>query len=159
MKRVWWIYARFVIAAGIACALGCSSFASAGPPDSAAIDADTCGFSCNGPTTPETLDASIARRVQLRLGLCNGQEGCHVSGAGGLTFTAGKELADVIDVRASERPELYRVLPGDPSASYLYLKVLGDGGIEGGRMPLGATYDPRISATIFTWIEAGAPAP
>jgi hypothetical protein len=53
---------------------------------------------------------------------------------------------------------MVRVKPGDPSASYLYLKVLGDGGIDGGRMPYGATtYDPRLPELFFAWIEAGAP--
>jgi hypothetical protein len=67
------------------------------------------------------------------------------------------ETAQLIDVPSIERPDLFRVKPGDPMQSYLYLKVLGDGGIEGGRMPLGFAYNPRIPAMFFDWIEAGAP--
>ena len=52
-----------------------------------------------------------------------------------------------------------RVAPGDPRSSYLYLKVLGEGGIDGGRMPLGGPFDPRMAPFIASWIEAGAPAP
>jgi hypothetical protein len=37
------------------------------------------------------------------------------------------------------------------------LKVRGDGGIEGGRMPLNFPYNPRIPEMFFAWIEAGAP--
>jgi hypothetical protein len=117
-----------------------------------------CGFSCGNTPTPEELDASLAVRVRARLSLCNGVDGCHVSGAANLTYPAGNELVHLIDVPSQERPDLLRVKPGDPSTSYLYLKVLGDGGIDGGRMPLNVDiYDARIPATIFAWIEAGAP--
>jgi hypothetical protein len=141
--------------------VGCSGAPSGAAPDSGAnssVDAAACGFGCGPDVTPEMLDASLVRKVEARLALCNGQEGCHVSGAGGgLFYPPGNELVDLIDVRASERPDLVRVKPGDPLASYLYLKVRGDGGIEGGAMPLGVTpRDPRIAETIFAWIEAGA---
>ena len=145
--------------------VGCSGASSgaasgSGDADSNVDAADTsCGFGCGPDVTPEMLDASLVQKVEARLALCNGQEGCHVSGAGGgLFYPPGNELIDLVDVRASERPDLYRVKPGDPLASYLYLKVRGDGGIEGGAMPLGVTpRDPRIAETIFAWIEAGAP--
>lgn len=124
------------------------------------VAADTtvgCTFSCGPSMTPEELDASLEVRVRTRLGGCNGIEGCHVDSVEGLTFPIDDVFADLIGVPSRERPELLRVKPGDPSASYLYLKTLGDGGIEGGVMPLNATsYDPRIAATIFAWIEAGA---
>jgi hypothetical protein len=64
-----------------------------------------------------------------------------------------------VNVRSSERPDMFRVHPYDPLGSYLYLKVLGDGGIDGGRMPLGESADPRTPPLIESWIEAGAPAP
>ena len=63
-----------------------------------------------------------------------------------------------LEGRVIERPDLFRVKPGSPGESYLYLKVLGDGGIDGGRMPLNqVTFDPRLPALIATWIDAGAP--
>jgi hypothetical protein len=127
-------------------------------PDDGGGDAPVACFACGGGTAPEDLDASLAVRVRTRLDLCSGQEGCHVSGAGGLSYPAGNEFVEVIGVPSTERPDLDRVRPGDPRNSYLYLKVLGDGGIEGGRMPLNATtFDPKIPATILSWIEAGAP--
>jgi hypothetical protein len=132
----------------------------AGVPEDAGgpgADAGVICFACGG-TTPEELDASLAFRVRARFAACDGQEGCHVSGAGGLTFPPGNELAFVVGVPSTERPDLARVKPGDPSASYVYLKVSSDAAVEGGRMPLGAeTFDPRIPETIFAWIEAGAP--
>jgi hypothetical protein len=63
----------------------------------------------------------------------------------------------VVGVPSTERPELERVRPFDSAASYLYLKVVGDGGIEGGRMPLDGVADPRTPALVGAWIEAGAP--
>jgi hypothetical protein len=66
---------------------------------------------------------------------------------------------DVIGIPSYERPDLLRVKPFDPESSYLYLKVLGDGGIEGGRMPLGGTFDERGVELVRGWIEAGAPTP
>ncbi len=62
-----------------------------------------------------------------------------------------------MNVASSERPSLARVAPGDVASSYLYLKVVGDGGIDGGRMPLGGPFDPRLAPFLASWIEAGAP--
>ena len=87
-----------------------------------------------------------------------GIEGCHgVTAPSGLVFRPGTEFAAIINVRSTERPELFRVKPGDPAQSYLYLKVLGDGGIDGGQMPLNGPFDPGVPEMFFAWIEAGAP--
>ena len=108
---------------------------------------------------PYAIDASLGRRAQIFLSGCNGIDGCHQSNAGRLTFPAGDESRLLIDVPSFERPELVRVKRGDPRASYLYAKVLGDGGIDGSRMPPGPKFDPRLPALFFDWIEAGAPPP
>ncbi len=79
-----------------------------------------------------------------------------MGGAAGLTFPAGNELANVVGVASTERPDLLRVKPGSPFESYLYLKVVGDGGIDGGSMPPGGA-DPRLAVLLGAWIEAGAP--
>ncbi len=139
-------------------AIGCSTSPQAEGGLDAGDDASGPCLLCGSSGAPEDLDASLAFKVRARFRLCDGVEGCHVSGAATLTYPVGNEFANVIDVPSFERPELLRVKPGDPSNSYLYLKVHGDGGIEGGRMPLNApTYDPKIPDTIFAWIEAGAP--
>ncbi len=92
---------------------------------------------------------------------CNSVDGCHISGAPPtqLYFVPTEEALEVVNVPSEERPGLFRVHPGDPAGSYLYLKVVGDGGIEGGRMPLNAAFDPTIPVLFLEWIEAGAPAP
>jgi hypothetical protein len=150
--------------------LGCSTNAS--PPGAAASDASDTGAhtdasddapSCVfcGTTDADTddPDASLGRRMQLRLPGCNQTEDCHAGSNGGLFFVPGNETKFLIDVASTERPELLRVRRGDPMNSYLYLKVRGDGGIEGGRMPLGMAIDPRLAPLVFSWIEAGAPYP
>jgi hypothetical protein len=104
-------------------------------------------------------DASLGERVREHLVGCNGTEDCHAGNAAGLYFPAGRETDALVNVRSTERPELFRVKPYDPINSYAYLKVLGDGGIEGGRMPLNGPYDERLPPLMLAWIEAGAPPP
>jgi len=104
-------------------------------------------------------EASLAAtiKVTLRSSCATGVEvSCHGASAGGLTLGTPDDFAQLIDVPSSERPQLLRVAPGDPPASYLFLKLVGDGGIEGGPMP-GGSYDPRLVALFGGWIEAGAP--
>jgi hypothetical protein len=123
-------------------------------------DAEPCLACGDAGDAWDDVDGSLGLRAQRRLAACRGIEGCHVSNAGGLSFPPGAEAAELVGVPSTERPDMLRVKPGDPRASYLYLKVLGDGGIEGGTMPLGSTaVDPRVPALFFAWIEAGAPAP
>lgn len=108
-------------------------------------------------------DASLAARVSLVFGgTCagiSGEQSCHAQGAANLHLVLG-DGGDLVDIPSSERPALFRVKPFDSEASYLFLKLVGDGGIEGGRMPLDeSTFDPRYPALIGAWIEAGAPSP
>jgi hypothetical protein len=125
----------------------------AAPP----VDANLPCFGCTDAGYPD-IDASLGRKAQLQLDSCASNEGCHGAQPGiNLTYIAPNEFDQLRNVPSIERPSLMRVLPGDPAQSYLYLKVVGDGGIDGGRMPLGAAFDPRIPALFFEWIEAGAP--
>jgi hypothetical protein len=127
------------------------------PAPDAGLDSTLPCFSCTDAPYVD-IDAPIGTKAALQLDTCASNEGCHGAQPGiNLTYIAGHEFDDLRNVRAIERIDLFRVAPGDPAQSYLYLKVLGDGGIDGGRMPLGAHYDPRIPALFFDWIEAGAP--
>ena len=109
---------------------------------------------------------------------CSGNM-CHGSGArGGLKLTdKATSCANLVDVAAEDSMQnaecptggastagMKRVVPGDPAASFLYLKLLGssecisvEGKSAGERMPKGA---PALSAakiaTIEQWIKAGA---
>jgi hypothetical protein len=86
--------------------------------------------------------------------------GCHnsTSQASGLDLTAGSAYGNIVNVASSEQPGVDRIEPGEPSESYLYLKVTGDSSISGSRMPLGR---PALSGDLIDllrdWIEDGAP--
>lgn len=59
---------------------------------------------------------------------------------------------------ADEVPELMRVNPGNPDASYLIRKLEGTSGIVGGRMPLGGPYLSQAQINnVRDWIANGAP--
>ncbi len=158
-------WARVAFATALLAAAGCASsppaLTSDGADSGGLVDASPASpgpcFLCVDAGDPYEVDASLAVRVRRRLEGCNGMEGCHVSAAANLTFPIGDETRALIGVRSTERPDLLRVAPDDPEASYLYLKVRGDGGIEGSTMPLGATFDPRLPSLVLAWIEAGAP--
>lgn len=105
-------------------------------------------------------DASLALRTRaLFAQTCNGgpESGCHADHAANFTATLDPDGGDVVGVAATEMPALLRVEPYHAERSYLFWKVTGDPRIDGGTMPLGAGFDPRIGALIGPWIEAGAP--
>lgn len=125
------------------------------------------GFDGSGPTLGgpgvDPLapgDASTAHRVTLLFATtCAGgpELDCHGNHAGNLSLRLAPDGGDVIGVPSSEDPSELRVKPGDPPRSYLYRKVLEDGGVTGVRMPPGAPYDPRLEALVRAWIGEGAP--
>ncbi|MGZ3417683.1 MAG: hypothetical protein ACXWUG_01550 [Polyangiales bacterium] len=133
-----------------------------------------CAVGCGGSTAPQTDDdagfslppddASLpdtpAGQVAARLLRCAGQEsGCHAGGAGGMTLGDGPvhDFAQIVNVRSTERPDLFRVEPGAPDRSWLYLKVSNatDAGVETA-MPFGTNGDPAFAAQVRAWILAGA---
>lgn len=118
------------------------------------------GSDASAAVDPLASDASLGVRARQVFGGCQGgpESACHGSGAAGTHLRIGAG-GDVVNVPSTERPALDRVTPGEAVNSYLYLKVVGDGGIDGGRMPLGGPFDPRLAPFIASWIEAGAPAP
>ena len=82
--------------------------------------------------------------------------GCH-GGSAWPDLSAGKAYGNIVNVESSRGLPL--VYPGLPDSSYLYLKLLPDAPISGGRMPLGGPYLDAASLEIVrAWIERGAPA-
>ncbi len=85
--------------------------------------------------------------------------GCHdtLGQQQGQVLAAGRAYASIVNQASTEMPSLMRVLPGDPSNSYLYRKITG-AGITGDRMPQGGPYlnDAQIKL-IRDWIRRGAP--
>ncbi len=148
-KRQRWILASMALT------ISCSKEESSLAPD----DGGACLLcSTDASTAPAWTNTSspLGKRMANMLHDCRGAEPCHAQGSGGLTIIFGNEFADLIKVPSTERPDLDRVLPGDPAQSYLYLKLAGDGGIDGAQMPGGAV-DSRRPALAWAWIEAGAP--
>lgn len=136
---------------------GCAPTSAAHDGDGAA-PVDAGGFA----SAPDPLasDASLGVRASEVFAGCGGgaETSCHSTGAGGTYLKLGPS-GDVVDVPSSEDPTALRVKRGDPSQSYLYVKLLDAGDYDGGRMPLGGPYDPRLAPFIACWIDAGAPSP
>jgi hypothetical protein len=154
------MYTTDVREAALGLAFGLVACSSTSGGGGAGDDAEGgCGFGC----ADAMADVSLAMRAQVSLQrTCTGQVGeqfCHQLDAGGMTLrTSGDNFPQIIDVPSSEVPSMVRVRPGRPPDSYLYLKLVGDGGIEGGRMPFGGPYDAGVAELFQAWIEAGAPA-
>lgn len=80
---------------------------------------------------------------------------CHGAVANaGLDLRQAQSHANLVDV-ASTQSSLSRVAPGEPQASWLYLKVTGQQDI-GDAMPPGAPLDAADIGLIGRWIEQGA---
>lgn len=124
----------------------------------AGSDATPSGFTA--PDDPLASDAGLGPRAAAVLHGCAGgaETYCHSLGAGGTYLRLGTD-GDVVGVASTEDPTRLRVKPGAPAASYLYEKLLEGGDYDGGRMPLGGPYDPRLAPFVAAWIEAGAPSP
>jgi len=84
---------------------------------------------------------------------------CHTGAAAplGLRLDPGASRADLVGVPSIEKPELWRVTPGQPDSSYVVWKIEGHPEAAGGRMPLGL---PPLSGDQITvireWIANGA---
>ena len=81
--------------------------------------------------------------------------GCHgVGGNGGLDLRQGASHANLVGAAATGS-SLLRVQPGDPAASWLYLKLTGaqDAGTE---MPPGSPLPAAQIDHVRVWIEEGA---
>lgn len=84
--------------------------------------------------------------------------GCHAGAAAplGLRLDEASSYALLVNAPSVEVPELRRVQPGDPNASYLIQKLEGTAA-RGGRMPLNQPALPQETiAVIRQWITDGA---
>lgn len=84
---------------------------------------------------------------------------CHIGASApeGLQLDAAHSYNLLVGIPSVEQPNLLRIDPSDPDASYLVLKIEGAAGISGGQMPLGEAPlpQPTIDA-IRQWIVNGA---
>lgn len=87
---------------------------------------------------------------------------CHGStGKGGLTLVAGSSYAALINVRSendgAHTPKFFRVLPGKPDSSFLYIKLTSPSSLQGDRMPqVGSALSQQYTDAVRTWIQNGA---
>lgn len=131
------------------------------------IDYANCSYSANpealdllgvpNEEEPVTWDTRIAPLLDVNCG------GCHdaTSPSAGLPLTGDGVYTQLL--AASEgRPDLALLTPGDPAASYLWLKLTNADGIDGSPMPTSPVsgWRPMRQAdldVIESWILAGAP--
>ncbi len=155
-------YAAFALGVTVVIAVACSQGATQtdGGTDASA---EACTGFCNSDASTGIDpfgDASYALRTRALFSTtCAGgpESGCHFEHAENLSLTLDPDGGDVINVPSTEIPSVLRVVPFDAGESYVYWKVTGDPRIDGGQMPLGAQFDPRIPELLGSWIEAGAP--
>lgn len=125
-----------------------------------------CGNTCavgqtcvSGACTCSPVSVSYSANVQpIFTAHCN-NAGCHSgpSPASGLSLAAGTSYSKLVNVTATECMDgRKRVLPGQPSVSYLVDKVMGVDLCFGTAMPKTGMISQAEIQTITNWICAGA---
>jgi len=131
---------------------GCELEPDVGPPQQAR---------CLGADSDPDVEVSFRRDVMpIFAREDNGCGSCHIPGMGdaiGITIGGLDLSSHAATLRGGARSGPNAVVPGDPCASFLYLKLL-PGPPVGGRMPLdGPPYlSTREQLLIHDWIAEGA---
>jgi hypothetical protein len=71
-------------------------------------------------------------------------------------LTPEHAYGDLVNQGASGVPGAILVVPGEPTNSYLIMKLQGIPGIDGSQMPLGVNMDPLLITLVEKWILEGA---
>lgn len=81
---------------------------------------------------------------------------CHNSRSAplGLILEPGAVYANTVRKRSTEKPEYFRVAPGDSASSYLIMKLVGEKNIEGQSMPPSGRLSQDTIRTIVKWIQS-----
>ena len=84
--------------------------------------------------------------------------GCHAgtNPSQGLSLEMNRIASEIINAD-SKGSDLKLVDPGNPERSYLFMKVRGDDGISGSRMPPSKPLSQEEIEKIRSWIASGAP--
>lgn len=112
-------------------------------------------------TEPDNGETASLSRIQAEIFDPN-CVACHRSGgAGSLNLgSASESFANLVGVAAAhpEASGLVRVVPNDPDASFLVMKLEGGPGLVGERMPFGGQRLPAQQIQMVRdWISGGAP--
>lgn len=105
----------------------------------------------------DSLMAALQKKAVAILSENCALAGCHAgkNPAMGRVFYADTLVGASVNVPSAEIKTLMLVNPGKPEESYLLLKVRGDKGIKGRRMPLNEKpLKPEQIKTIEQWIES-----
>src|SRR5438132_8522933 len=116
-----------------------------------------CGGGGNAP--PAGLQPTLASIQDNVFTVTCAVPGCH-GGAGaqqGLRLDPGFSAGNLINVPSPRNPNLIRVVPGDPDASFLIQKLQGTDGLLGDRMPDGWPYFTTATINVIRqWLQNGA---
>ncbi len=121
-----------------------------------------CQESVNIPPPPNGGAVSFASDVQpIFNARCTS---CHAPGTPTNTvvgirmvLTPGESFGSLVNQASSQRPDLTLVTPGDPDASFLWLKVSSNSPPVGATMPLlGSRLTSNELALVRDWIDQGA---
>lgn len=104
-------------------------------------------------------DATFTRVEDEVFSVSCALSGCHAGAApaGGMNLSAGASYGNIVGVASTERGDLHRIEPGDPSRSYLVKKIRGDTDIVGSPMPLVGSITPAQRQLVIDWVRRGAP--
>ncbi|SRR6266581_3457889 len=118
-----------------------------------------CGGGSGDNAPPVGLQPTLASIQDNVFTVTCAVSGCH-SGAGapyGLQLDRGFSAGNLISVPSGQDPNLIRVVPFDPDASFLIQKLDGTQTV-GERMPAGGPYLTTATINVIRqWIQDGAP--
>lgn len=105
---------------------------------------------------PVALDPTLTNVQEQVFRSCTFSS-CHGSTpAGQLDLLPGESYVELVGVASSEKPELMRVVAGNPDDSYLMMKLRDEAGIVSDEMPPGAPLPDDKIQLVADWISAGA---
>jgi len=130
---------------------GCSDRGGPVSPGSGAGDMGGEEGDGGGATVSFATDVRPIFEATCGGGSCHGTAGA----AGNLVLAGADPYSDLINVTSFGYDPAVRVVPGDPEASVLYLKLVGTIPFVPA-MPLGGSIDPALTEKIRLWIDEGA---
>jgi mono/diheme cytochrome c family protein len=124
-----------------------------------------CGSSSPSAPSQPTNTVTFSTQIQQQIlnpacVACHTDDGRTPAGAApGLNLKTGVSIANLVNAGSTGKPGAVRVIPGNPSGSYLIQKLEGAPDIVGLRMPRnGPPYlTTEQIALIRQWIQNGAP--